>query len=763
MTSDYPGRGIEYNRESSALAAVPEYRQHGHEPFPLPAGKKKPPPDGITGRDGAPATEADYARWEREDAWGNIALVLDDGFVGVDLDLHSHWLKCSECRTAIEGLSPRDARETTLKQHGYDPLPANVRSTSRDNGSGIYILKVPPGTELNGKLDDGLGELVQWWHRYVVCWPSIHPDTGLAYRWLGDDDNEAGIPDVSKVPDMPASWIERHRAAGRDRTTSGYDGSEKAWFVGLAEGEMDGTVRAALESRAGKLHQADTEGGSRHDEMVQAVAQLVTLGADYHQGAGEAIEEYKAQFIEIMNRVPRAGDDEGPTNEINRAIKTAISKYGRMNEWFRKKTKVRSPQKESADFWHSHPQLTYIFDIAREQMVAPWAALGAVLARVVAGSDWRIALPAIVCSKTSLNLFVAITGESGDGKGGAMSLAQELVPWDIFTCGAGTGEGLCAAFVHRQPVRQGGNIIYDRSNALIELEEIESLTAVADRKGASILPELRKAWMGEKLGFNNRQRDTNLPVEKRSYRMGLVAGAQAEKSGVLLNDLGGGLTQRCLFLPGDDTDIDPDEPRTPREIPDVVPLDLSLPSAPGVYGPSNAWAAATQVVDVWPEAAWHIRQARRDRKRGETSRAVDGHRLLMKEKVAWALGQITGADETEIREEDWHRAEVVMAVHDAAYDALLDAQKQASRQANTMRAHGEAEREVIKGDLIRQQAVKRVAAAILRRVRKEALTRNPLRKVLASYDREYFDDALSLLLDSGQVEMDDSGRYSEAA
>jgi hypothetical protein len=78
--------------------------------------------------------------------------VLDDGVAGIDLDLYKHWTKCAKCAEAAEGLSPREARETTLKLHGYDPLPPNVRSTSRDDGSGIYLFRVPPGTELRDQV-----------------------------------------------------------------------------------------------------------------------------------------------------------------------------------------------------------------------------------------------------------------------------------------------------------------------------------------------------------------------------------------------------------------------------------------------------------------------------------------------------------------------------------------------------------------------------------------------------------------------------------
>ena len=148
--------------------------------------------------------------------------------------------------------------------------------------------------------------------------------------------------------------------------------------------------------------------------------------------------------------------------------------------------------------------------------------------------------------------------------------ARDLVPWDIFTGGAGTGEGLCAAFVHRQSARQGGNIIYDRSNALIDLDEINSLAA--DGRPQGRLDPARAAQGVDGRGAGVQQPGTRHehPVEeRRSYALGLVAAVQPRKAGIILDDLDGGLTQRFLFLPGDDPDIDPDEPETPYEPPDI--------------------------------------------------------------------------------------------------------------------------------------------------------------------------------------------------
>jgi Bifunctional DNA primase/polymerase, N-terminal len=95
---------------------------------------------------------------------------MPDGVVGIDIDVYKH-------------------SETALKV--IRELPATVRSTSRDDGSGIYLYRVPPGTKLNGSIS-GAGEAIQPFHRYGVVWPSVHPD-GYEYLWLNGRDQEVDI------------------------------------------------------------------------------------------------------------------------------------------------------------------------------------------------------------------------------------------------------------------------------------------------------------------------------------------------------------------------------------------------------------------------------------------------------------------------------------------------------------------------------------------------------------------------------------------
>jgi len=70
-------------------------------------------------------------------------------------------------------------------------------------------------------------------------------------------------------------------------------------------------------------------------------------------------------------------------------------------------------------FWSSRPVLEHILTLARARRVGPWAVLGAAMTHAVASIPAHVAIPAMVGGRMSLNMFVALVGPSGAGKGGA--------------------------------------------------------------------------------------------------------------------------------------------------------------------------------------------------------------------------------------------------------------------------------------------------------------------------------------------------------
>ena len=106
-------------------------------------------------------------------------------------------------------------------------------------------------------------------------------------------------------------------------------------------------------------------------------------------------------------------------------------------------------------FWQSSGQRRYVRDYARYCRTSPYAVLCAVLARVATVVPPNVVVPAFVGSHPSpLAVYVAVVGNSGDGKGLADGVARELVP-DLL--GAvetmpTSGEGLVAMFAGRRTI-----------------------------------------------------------------------------------------------------------------------------------------------------------------------------------------------------------------------------------------------------------------------------------------------------------------------
>jgi hypothetical protein len=175
-------------------SAARAYLTAGYWPLPLPPRKKASPPEGYTGRNGREVSAEQVDHWVVEQRSGNICLRLPPGVAGIDVDAY----KDDRHMAAWEELTAR-----------CGPLPAAPWCSSRNDGvSGIRLFRVPEDWEAAGKLPEGSngtspGEVIQWHHRYVVCPPSIHPDTGRAYRW-----RSGSITKVADLPALPQPWLD---------------------------------------------------------------------------------------------------------------------------------------------------------------------------------------------------------------------------------------------------------------------------------------------------------------------------------------------------------------------------------------------------------------------------------------------------------------------------------------------------------------------------------------------------------------------------
>lgn len=265
-------------------------------PLPLPAQRKKTPPAGWTGKGAPYPSGADVWEWAEQRPEGNICLRLADNVLGIDVDCYAG--------------KPGGQTLARLEQQ-LGKLPPTWTSTSRTDGSGIRLFRVPTGrswpgvleaTHEDGRTTQGI-ETVHKSHRYAVCWPSLHPE-GRQYVWLDPRGNVAnGPPKVDELPELPPAWLahldrgEQSAASKADMTTE----QTREWLAALDDGEPCERVRAERSRVAEALSQ-----DSRHEAALNFTGLLVRLGEKGHRGVPSALDVARAAFLE---RVTGPGED----------------------------------------------------------------------------------------------------------------------------------------------------------------------------------------------------------------------------------------------------------------------------------------------------------------------------------------------------------------------------------------------------------------------------------------------------------------------
>jgi hypothetical protein len=390
------------------------------------------------------------------------------------------------------------------------------------------------------------------------------------------------------------------------------------------------------------------------------------------------------------------------------------------------------------EFWDNRDALKHIREFAYSRMASPWAVLGVTIIRVLhCVSPW-LTLPPLIGGRGSLNLFVALVANSGGGKGTAEAAAADafdLHLMDIHTAPLGSGEGITHQYAHYE--RKEG-VVRDRNEVLFSTAEIDTVAAIATRQGSTLTSQLRSAYMGERLGFSYADPTRRIILEAHSYRFGLVVGVQPERAAVLIDQSDGGTPQRFIWLPATDPGITADPPPTPE------PMKIEATR--------GAWKAGH--VPIPDQVAREIREAHVARGRGEGD-ALDGHALFSREKVAFALTLLDNRREVNL--EDWRLSGMVMAKSDAVRASVVKALDKKAKAAETARALNEGRRDVIRSQVVAGADIERACQAILRKLRRETnwVKGGAVRSTLASKLRDYFDEAVDKLAETGQIDVEE--------
>ena len=199
-----------HHRPAGYSGAAAFYVERGWHPFPLPAGAKSPPPDGVTGTNGTNPTPDQIDRWVQLCDGANIGIRMPDTVVGIDVDHYD---------------GKHGAATLAALEAQYGKLPPTWTSTSRGDGpSGIRFYRIPAGVIFPGQFGPDI-EAIQHHHRYAVVAPSTHPKTGQRYRWHTTAGHQATHPpNTNELADLPPAWVDGLRwqiAAPQPHPTGG--------------------------------------------------------------------------------------------------------------------------------------------------------------------------------------------------------------------------------------------------------------------------------------------------------------------------------------------------------------------------------------------------------------------------------------------------------------------------------------------------------------------------------------------------------------
>lgn len=338
------------------------------------------------------------------------------------------------------------------------------------------------------------------------------------------------------------------------------------------------------------------------------------------------------------------------------------------------------PARIEASFWDAHPILGTIRQAAYARMVSADAVLACTLARVVQHIPYQYVIPPIIGGKSTPNLFVALIGPSGTGKGGARRAADDLlgfipaVKGNPLTEGPlGSGEGIVSLFYEypRDPDdpegKPGKNLeLYYRGVMILD-EEGSALAELIKRQGQVTEQTLLKMWSGERLGFSYSARGSGLrlSVPDGEYRASALLGIQPAAAAFLLDDARSdrGLPQRFLWA----STIDPQVPTD--ELPFPAPLDWKPPRFGTGLDQSSVKVASE--IRTW------LRQAHHARVTGTGSLGLESHSGLVQLKTATALAALIRPGEPlEVDTEVWELAGALKSASDAVRQAVSDRAKQ---------------------------------------------------------------------------------------
>jgi hypothetical protein len=427
-------------------------------------------------------------------------------------------------------------------------------------------------------------------------------------------------------------------------------------------------------------------------------------------------------------------------------------------------------------FWASSAGLTAVRGWARARRAGPYALLGEILLQVMARVPPNVMLPPLgsydqesVQGSASLNQVYASVAASGLSKGLAHAISAQVMHWPAFLdapvyASLGTGEGIASTYVacSRNPESKQYEMTRLAWSAVLSATEIDKFAALVTRKNATLGGTLRAAWSGEPLGEANASEDKRRYVPRDTYRLGIVLHVQPGRGGALLNDeeAAGGTPQRILWLPARDPDIPDTAPAAPRKITWKAPDEIKTANAElTARGLDQIADIVPVILPVCDRALGEIDRAAVARHRGESG-ALDGHALLVREKLAASLGIFLG--HFGVTDEDWDMAGHLMSVSDRTRESVSQELRRIAERENEARGQGEAKR----ASMIRRAGENEETTRVQKRIceflsAREWVRNSDLRKAIRADLRKYYDEVVEEITGKGLIEKRDLARDTQ--
>ena len=258
------------------------------ELFPLPAGKKFPPPRDVTGRDGT----AYSGPWHGP---VNIGGRMPATMIGLDIDGEDHGPGC---------IGPESIRAVEAK---IGPLPDGPYITRHGEHSETRtrLFAIPEGVYLSER-DLVDVEVIQHHHRYVVM-PLSRLADGSTYDAYGP----------IEVPDLPAAWVEELRS-DRAPTERPAKADVAAWLEAHG-GEMDERIIWRVRSAQAREDMTrETLFG-----LLLGVAEAAEAGAS---GAAEGVAAIEDAWLDGWDEPKyRAQFDSALHDAVSRAVSARLT------------------------------------------------------------------------------------------------------------------------------------------------------------------------------------------------------------------------------------------------------------------------------------------------------------------------------------------------------------------------------------------------------------------------------------------------------